>query len=117
MIIKRRLYSDYLSGDNNQSVSQTQQVTSRSLQIEQMRLQRQLLQTQRMRQKLQAEERMERSRNLAQLQKSENQKDETQMDNQIKLASDDRSKLNPADRNWNLVKSRTKISQPVSMKA
>lgn len=133
MIIKRKLYalvnqqSDYNnksggnvnSGGAQQSQQQPQPdtLTAKDLQIEQMKLQRQLLQTQRMRQKMESEERLHQAKQLAQIQRSQQKEDQEDKQNQVRVRKlQEDSQLNPADRNWNLVKTKAKTTAPVSMK-
>lgn len=128
MIIKRKLYalvnqqSDY-NNKNNGGTQQSQQqpqpdtLTAKDLQIEQMKLQRQLLQTQRMRQKMESEERLHQAKQLAQIQRSQQKEDQEDKQNQVRVRKlQEDSQLNPADRNWNLVKTKAKTTAPVSMK-
>lgn len=91
--------------------------SSKDLQIEQMKLQRQVMVTQRQKQALQAQEKLARDKQLVQLQKS-NQKENIQNQKQMIEAKKlgDENRLNPADRNWGLIKSSSKITPPVSMK-
>ena len=134
MIIKRKLYalvnqqSDYNNKSNGGNVNsggaqQSQQqpqpdtLTAKDLQIEQMKLQRQLLQTQRMRQKMESEERLHQAKQLAQIQRSQQKEDQEDKQNQVRVRKlQEDSQLNPADRNWNLVKTKAKTTAPVSMK-
>lgn len=129
MIIKRKLYalvnqqSDYNNKNNNGGAQQSQQqpqpdtLTAKDLQIEQMKLQRQLLQTQRMRQKMESEERLHQAKQLAQIQRSQQKEDQEDKQNQVRVRKlQEDSQLNPADRNWNLVKTKAKTTAPVSMK-
>ena len=132
MIIKRKLYAlvnqsndneinnSVTSGGvlNNNAAPQTPDtLTAKDLQIEQMKLQRQLLQTQRMRQKMESEERLHQSKQLAQLQRAQQKEDQSEKENQVRVRKlHDDSSINPADRNWNLVKSKAKTTAPVSMK-
>lgn len=70
MRIRRKLFAS-----TPQQQGQEQSITSKDLQIEQGRLQRELLKTQRMKQKMQAEERDARIKRTLQLQKMEQRKD------------------------------------------
>lgn len=91
-----------------------QMITSRDLQIEQMRQQRQILQTQRLREKIAAQERRDSLRNLSDAQKREAKENQEETKNQIKTAKiqDQREEA----RNVNLYKTRSKPVQPVPMK-
>ena len=95
--------------DNNQ-------LTSKDLQIEQMRMQRQLLQTQRMKQRLQADERRERLRQISKLQREEAKKEETETKNQIKVKKIEMDNRADEAKNVGLYKRPTKMPEPVSMK-
>jgi hypothetical protein len=87
MIIKRKLFAsnDPTPEQSPEIGLAKQEMTSKDLQIEQMRLQRQILETQRMRQRMQAEERMQEMKQVNQTQKLEQKKDEAQKDNQLKV--------------------------------
>ena len=120
MIIKRKYYS---SNFQQPSIEQQpeinadkQNMTSKDLQIEQMRLQGQMIETQKMRQRLQAEERMQRMRQISQVQKMEQKKDEEEKDNQIKVRKIENQKENNNSENIGLYKTKSKPVQPVSMK-
>lgn len=91
-----------------------QMITSRDLQIEQMKQQRQVLQTQRLREKIAAQERRDSLRNLSDAQKREAKENQEETKNQIKTAKiqDQREEA----RNVNLYKTRSKPVQPVPMK-
>lgn len=123
MIIKRKLFaiippSQYDNENTGTSPLGNQApVTSKDLQIEQMKLQRQLIQTQNMRQKMQAEERMSNLRQSNQLQKMEQKRDKDEKDNQVKLKkSEDTTKRAEAN-NTPLYKVKSKPVQPVPMKS
>ena len=131
MIIKRKLYvlvnqsddneinNSVTSGGvlNNAAPQTPDTLTAKDLQIEQMKLQRQLLQTQRMRQKMESEERLHQAKQLAQIQRSQQKEDQEDKQNQVRVRKlQEDSQLNPADRNWNLVKTKAKTTAPVSMK-
>lgn len=131
MIIKRKLYALVNQSGNNVGVGGNQNnnpnnnpapqqpdiMTAKDLQIEQMKLQRQLMQTQRMRQKMEAEERLNQSKQLAQMQRSQQKEDREEKENQVRVRKlQDDTAINPADRNWNLVKTKAKPTAPVSMK-
>lgn len=93
-----------------------QNVTSKDLQVEQMKLQRQVMQTQRMRQRMESEERLNRARQLSQMQRNQQKEDQSDRENQVKVKKLQEDSINPADRNWNLVKSKAKTTPPISMK-
>jgi len=87
--------------------------TSKDMAMEQMKLQRQILQTQRMREQIQAQESRDRMKNLQTAQRIEQQKDEQLSKNRIKVAKLDKDK---GAENVSLYKSRSKITEPVPMK-
>ena len=91
-----------------------QMITSRDLQIEQMKQQRQILQTQRLREKIAAQERRDSMKNLQEAQKQAAKENETESKNQIKTAKiqDNREEA----KNIGLFKTRSKPVQPVPMK-
>lgn len=98
----------------NKNFSTTDDVTSRDLQLEQMRMQRQLLQTQRMREKLAAQERRDAMKTLQQSQKDDTDEKESQAKNQIRLKKLDNEETGA--KNVNLYKTRSKVVSPVPMK-
>lgn len=116
MILLRKTKS--FSTDDIQQVQPQQpqaqpQQTSKSLMIEQMKMQRQLLITQRHRQKLQQEEAAARSRELMNQQKMA-MKREMQEDRQIaKIGQNNNSGVSG---NLSLFKPKAQTTQPVSMK-
>lgn len=130
MIIKRKLFASspqqYLPPGQQsqqpkdpgilQQESFQQQVSSKDLQIEQMRLQRQLLETQKMRQRIQAEERMQEMKAQQAAQKIEQQKDEQQKENQIKVRKMENQREANNETNLPLYKTKSKPVKPVSMK-
>ena len=105
IILRKKIFS---TTDN------TENVTSRDLQLEQMRMQRQLLQTQRLREKIAAQERRDAMKNLQRSQKEDAEEKSSQAKNQInvkKLENDDLGA-----KNVNLFKTRSKVVAPVPMK-
>ena len=120
MIIKRKLFAsnDPTPEQSPEIGLAKQEMTSKDLQIEQMRLQRQILETQRMRQRMQAEERMQEMKQVNQTQKLEQKKDEAQKDNQLKVkkidAQNSRQEVNI--NNIGLYKTKSKPTPTVSMK-
>ena len=114
--IKRKLFSkqgNKESSSVNSSVNPPNQLTSRDMQLEQMKLQRQLMQTNRMRQRLEAEERRDESRRIMQLQKMEQRKDIEEDKQRVRIR-----KMEEGDQNNNtsLYKSKSHPVAPVSMK-
>ena len=103
MRIRRKLFTDQAP----------EQMTSRDMQLEQMKLQRQLMQTNRLRQKLEAQERRDESRRIMQLQKMEHLKDIEEDRQRVRV-----KKLEDKDDNVNtsLYKSKSHPVAPVSMK-
>ena len=99
--------------DEQEALNQ-QMITSRDLQIEQMKQQRQVLQTQRLREKIAAQERRDSMRNLQEAQKQAAKENESESKNQIKTAKiqDQREEA----RNVGLYKTRSEPVQPVPMK-
>lgn len=106
MIIKRKIFTNPQSQPDNN-------ITSKDLQIEQGRLQRELIKTQRLKQKMQAEEREDRLKRIVQLQKMEQKKDIEDSKARIrikKLEEDNNSNSS------NVYKSRLHPVAPVPMK-
>lgn len=109
MIIKRKLFAS-----SPQQSGQGQQMNSKDLQLEQGRLQRELLKTQRMKQQMQAEERDARIKRTLQLQKMEQRKDieEDKARIRAKKLEDDSNE----NKSLGLYKSRPHSVAPVPMK-
>lgn len=114
MIIKRKLFAsnDPTPEQSPEIGLAKQEMTSKNLQIEQMRLQRQILETQRM----QAEERMQEMKQVNQTQKLEQKKDEAQKDNQLKVKKIDAQNSRQEVNNIGLYKTKSKPTPTVSMK-
>lgn len=129
IILRNKRYSDYVpklgetakvdngqEQPNQQLPSQgEQQVTSKDLQLEQFKLQRQqqlILHQQAM---LQQKETLQRQRELVQRQKMENDKDESDNKDRIKIRQQE-IKNGKAD-NTGLYKTKSKANQPVPMKS
>lgn len=98
---------------NPQRQQQTQEVTSRNLMIQQMRLQRQLIQTQQARRKLEQQERLAKSRQLNQQQRMEAEKDMREDSNNLKVKAQEKESGKAS--NTSLYKTRSVPNQPVSM--
>ena len=116
-IRRSKFFSDPSSQTQQPPTPQQELMDSKQLTLENMRLQRMIMQNQRIKQKMEAEERNSRLKSLAKMQQAEARKDETEKDNQVKIqkmTSD--QQLNPADRNWRLVKSNSRPVPPVPMK-
>lgn len=117
MIVLRRK-SKFFSNNNPSQVppGQVPPTDPKQLTIENMRLQRMIMQNQRMKQKMEADERNARLRSLAKIQQAEAKKDATEMNNQVKIQKMEQQDRNPADRKWGLLKSSAKPTPPVPMK-
>lgn len=108
MIILRKLFAL----PNSPQPEQEGQLTSRDLQLEQGRLQRQLIQTQRLKQKIQAEERKNQMSRIIQLQKMEQRKDMEEDKQRVRI-----KKAEQSDYKTNsLYKSKPNMIAPVPMK-
>lgn len=119
MIILRKKTKSFAYPDPNPPVSQAannQQLTSKDLAIENMRMQRQLMINQRMRQKLQAQEHADRLRQISRAQRDEDDRDEQDMKNQIKIKKIEQDNSSSEAKNVNLYKTKSKVTPPVSMK-
>lgn len=103
------------SPQQSDQASITNEVTSRTLLLQQMRLQRQIIQTQQARRELEQQERLSKMKQLGQLQKTEQEKEDREKSNQvqIKKSEDGVRKMND---NTSLYKSKAKTVPPVSMK-
>lgn len=101
--------------DNLQKNLQQSQISSRDLQIENMKMQRSLMENQRSRQRLQAEERQQVLKSQTQAQKLEQQKDEQEQKQMIQAKRVRDSKENPA-LTWGMVKKNTTAKPPIPMK-
>lgn len=93
----------------------TQQVSSRDLAVQNMKLQQQMILNNRMRQKLQADERKNRMQALSEAQKVEAKKDATEKTNQTRMAKAQVEDQTPAERNWASIRQRSKPTAPVPM--
>lgn len=114
MIILRKLFASSQSSQGNSPDQPNEQLTSKELQLEQGRLQRQLLQTQRMKQKMQAEERKDQMNRILQLQKMEQRKDVEEDKQRVRTKKlEDSTK----SENTTLYKSKPKTVAPVPMKS
>jgi len=103
------------SPQQSDQASITNEVTSRTLLLQQMRLQRQIIMTQQARRKLEQQERLSKMRQLGQVQRTEQEKEDRDKINQvqIKKSEDGVRKMND---NTSLYKSKAKTVPPVSMK-
>lgn len=102
--------------DNLQKNLQQSQISSRDLQIENMKMQRALMENQRARQRLQAEERQQvlKSQNSSSKNQKQ-QKDEQEQKQMIQAKRVRDSKENPA-LTWGMVKKNTTAKPPIPMK-
>lgn len=92
----------------------SQELTSKDLQLEQMRMQKQILQIQHQKEQMKIKEDMARRRNLTQMTRMESEEKQTQQKDQIKIRKMETSNDKPD--NTNLYKSKSKAVQPVPMK-
>ena len=100
-------------GNAGESTS-SQEVTSRDLQIEQMRLQKQLLLIQHQKQQMRVKEEMAKRRQLQQLSRMESEEKQSQRSNQVKVRKMEADKEKPD--NTSLYKNRSQAVAPVPMK-
>lgn len=116
IILRSKFFADEQeqAAQNLQESINQQQITSRDLQIEQMKQQRQILQTQRLREKIQAQERRDAMVNLRQAQKQQAKENNDDIKNQIKIAKNQAQE--EGAKNVSLYKTRSKAVQPVPMK-
>lgn len=92
----------------------SQELTSKDLQLEQMRMQKQILQIQHQKEQMKIKEDMARRRNLTQLNKMESEEKQTQQKNQIKTRRIEAN--NDKVDNTGLYKTKSKPIQHVPMK-
>ena len=92
---------------------QPQEVTSRDLQLEQLRLQRPQRLIQHQTTQLQIKENMARSRAIAQVQKQENEKDMSDAKDRIKIQQQEQK--SQGAQNTSLYKTKSRPVAPVSM--
>ena len=104
MRIKRKLFSN---------PQEQPQMTSKDIQVEQMKLQRQLLTTQRMEQKLKAEERRSEMNRIIQQQRMEQRKDLEEDKQRVRIKK--MEQVNN-DANTSLYKTKSRPVPPVAMK-
>lgn len=94
-----------------------QSKTAAELQIEQMKTQRTLLNLQRQKQKALEEERKAQLKQVTDAQRIEQNKDEVNKNNQVKVKRmQDSQQSNAAENNWGLVKSNTRPKPAIPMK-
>lgn len=112
IVLRSKSYA--VPSEQEQQPSQDQKVaTSKDLLIEQMKLQRALLQTQKQRQQLQAQESRDRLRQVTTAQRIEQRKDEQEDKNNLKVR---KMEVDEGAKNVNLYKSKSTAVPPVSMK-
>lgn len=118
MIILRKKTKSFADPNNNPSVTQdpNNQLNSKDLAIENMRMQRQIMLNQRMRQKLQAQEHADRIRQISRAQRDEDQRDQADMKNQIKIKKIEQDNSASEAKNVGLYKTKSKVTPPVPMK-
>lgn len=114
MIILRRKIKSFADPDPSVSQDPNNQLTSKDLAIENMKMQRQLMLNQRMKQKLQAQERADRIKQITRAQKNEEAKDEQESKNQIKVKKIEQDR--DEAKNVGLYKTKSKMPAPVPMK-
>ena len=115
IILRSKAFADSPENNIQENLNQ-QMITSRELQIEQMKQQRQLLQTQRLREKIAAQERRDAMKNLTQAQKDAAKENDNDTKNSIKVAKVQNERADDSAKNVSLYKVRSKPVQPVPMK-
>jgi len=95
------------------AVEEPQQLTPRDIQLENMRMQRQIMINQRTKQKLEADAAKNRMKRIQQLQKMEMQKD--MQENKAMLQTQKMQNLDDSPKNVGLYKTRSKGVDPVAM--
>ena len=116
IILRSKFFADeqQQAAQNLQDNINQQQITSRDLQIEQMKQQRQLLHTMRLREKIQAQERRDAMVNARLAQKQSAQEKDDDIKNQIRITKNQAQ--DEGAKNVGLYKTRSKAVQPVPMK-
>ena len=104
MRIKRKLFSN---------PQEQPQMTSKDIQLEEGRLQRQLLMTQRMRQKIQADEKKSQMNRIIQQQRMEQRKDLEEDKQRVRIKKMEQANN---DANTSLYKTKSRPVPPVAMK-
>lgn len=121
IVLRTKSYADSLQ-DNQNIQPQAQQpqgeqlLTSKELLLEQMKQQRQLMQTQRLRQKIQAQEARDRFKALQNAQKADREEKMDDAKNVIKAKQLENQSNSAEAKNVSLYKTRSKVVAPVSMK-
>lgn len=110
MIIKRKLFNDPGLQDNGE------QLSPRDLQLENNKLMRQYMINNRVRQKLQEQERRDKIRRISQAQKLEEEKDEQAAKNQIKVKKLEQESDEGNNAGLYKVASQSTATKPVPMK-
>lgn len=115
--VRRFSAQDQSSMYGQQNNDEENLMTSKDYQIENMKLQREIMRNQRQQQRLQEEERQQKLRVQQSLQRQENQKNQEDSKNQVRVKeSQDRSSQNPGAQHPGLYKKSTTAVKPVSMK-
>ena len=113
MIVKRSKSFAAPQEQEQQPSNEQNVASSKDLLVEQMKLQRALLQTQKQRQQLQAQESRDRLRQVTTAQKIEQRKEEQEDKNNLKAR---KMEIDEGAKNVGLYKSKSTAVQPVSMK-
>lgn len=99
------------------NVDDSNVLTSKDLQLENMKLQREIMRNQRQQQRLEAEERQQRLKSQQSTQRQESKKDIEDSKNQVRVKeSQDRSNENPGAQHPGLYKKSTTAVKPIPMK-
>ena len=123
IVLRTKSYADSLPLQDNQNIQPQEQqpqgeqlLTSKELLLEQMKQQRQLMQTQRLRQKIQAQEARDRFRALQNAQKADREEKMDDAKNVIKAKQLENQSNSAEAKNVSLYKTRSKVVAPVPMK-
>lgn len=96
---------------------QTQQVTARDLQVENMKLQRQMMINSRMKAKIENDNRIAQAKTLAEMQKTEAKKDQAEKTAMTRMQKTQaEAQQSPAERNWASIRQKSKPTGAVPMK-
>lgn len=107
MIVLRKKSKVFAQGEGSQP-------TSNDLMVEQMRLQRQVMETQKQREKLRSEEARKRLQIMQRTQRMQNEKEEEEREDRIKAKKLEMENNKPD--NQSLYKSKSKIVTPIPMR-
>ena len=119
ILIRNKVFADLPQSQNQPNANPSpkdEMLTSKELMIEQMKQQRQIMQTQRLRQKIQAQENRDQLKAIQNAQRVEREEKDDDMKNNIKVKRIENQDNSAEAKNVSLYKTRSKIVPPVPMK-